>query len=64
MPRAATMDRSPHSPPYKRYRPEQTLHLPDCRAVLHWIQRKPGSQRKPRDRNQAIQLSYASGAIA
>ena len=25
MPQAAIMDRSPHSPPYKRHRPEQTL---------------------------------------
>lgn len=26
MPQAAITDRSPHSPPYKRHRPEQTLH--------------------------------------
>ena len=41
MPQAATMDRSPHNPPYKRHRPEQTLlyqiveqHYPEFRDVM------------------------------
>jgi ribosomal protein S27E len=41
MPQAAIMDRSPHSPPYKRHRPEKTLvyqivekHYPEFRDVM------------------------------
>jgi hypothetical protein len=41
MPQAAIMERSPHSPPYKRHRPEQTLlyhitewHYPVFRDVM------------------------------
>jgi hypothetical protein len=41
MPQAAITDWSPHSPPYKRHRPEQTLlyqiierHYPEFRYVM------------------------------
>jgi hypothetical protein len=41
MPQAAITDRSPHSPPYQRHRPEQTLlyqiierHYPEFRDVM------------------------------
>ena len=41
MPQSAITDRSPHSPPYKRHRPEQTLlyqiieaHYPEFREVM------------------------------
>jgi hypothetical protein len=41
MPQGAIMDRSPHSPPYKRHRPEQTLlyqiierYCPEFRDVM------------------------------